>query len=95
MKSAQKILFAYWIPLGTLFLICYFGLVVRESRLYLLLMVINLPGSLVVVPGVEEAAVFFGWPLGGTVHVWITQLACMAVNGGFFIFLNRMLAKFR
>jgi hypothetical protein len=95
MKDCRKIVFGYVIVVGVLFLASYLFFSLRESRLYLLLMAINLPGSLVVVPGIEELALAVGWVIGGPVHVWTTQLACMTVNGGFLAGIISIARRFR
>jgi hypothetical protein len=95
MKGSRKITFGYLITIGALFLVSYLVFGLRESRLYLLLMAINLPASLVVVPGVEEISLAVGWVLGGPIDVWTTQLACMAVNGGFLFGMAKIVRKFR
>jgi hypothetical protein len=63
------------------FVVAYVVMGVREMALYLTLTVLNLPASLVVVPYLESFAQGAGWTLGSPVHVWITQLVCMAING--------------
>lgn len=95
MKKSLKILFGYLIIVGALFLGCYLLLGIRESRLYLLLMALNLPDSLVVVPGMEEVAMSLGWVIGGPTHVWVTQMTCMVVNGLFFFSMIKIAEKFR
>ena len=81
MTRGRKIVFGYLITMGAVFLASYLLFGIRESRLYLLLMAINLPASLVIVPGMEEVSLALGWILGGPPHVWATQLACMTLNG--------------
>lgn len=95
MKGSRRIVFGYLIVTAVLFLLSYLFFSIRESRLYLFLMALNLPGSLVVVPGIEELALAVGWVIGGTLHVWITQLACMAVNGSFLAGMIRIARKFQ
>jgi hypothetical protein len=65
------------------FVVAYVVMGVREMALYLTLTVLNLPASLVVVPYMESFAQGTGWTLGSPVHVWLTQLICMAVNALF------------
>jgi hypothetical protein len=95
MKKSHKILFGYLLIVGVLFSAFYLLLGVRESRLYLLLMALNLPDSLVVVPGMEEFAMALGWVIGGATHVWVTQVTCMVVNGLFFFSMIKIAEKLR
>jgi len=94
MNLFSKILLRYVAPVFALFLISYLFLGVRESRLYLVLMGLNLPASLVVIPAIEELAIALSWTLGGSVHVWLSQLICMAANGFFFYGLARLANRF-
>ena len=81
MTKGRKIIIGYLMAPGAIFLAGYFLFGIRESRLHLLMMAINLPASLVIVPGMEEASLALGWVLGGPAHVWATELASLAVNG--------------
>ncbi|MBI1824247.1 MAG: hypothetical protein HYR80_09080 [Nitrospirae bacterium] len=94
-KNGYKIIIGYLIIVGTLFLGSYLLYGIRESRLYLLLMVINLPDSLVIVPGMEEVAMVLGWVIGGPPHVWATQIACMVVNGILLFSMIKIVQKLR
>ena len=64
-----------------IFVAAYVVFGVREMALYLVLMLVNLPASVVVVPYMESFSLGRGWTLGHPLHVWTTQLVCMAVNG--------------
>ena len=71
----------YLAIVAAIFLTAYIVFGVREMGIYVVLMLLNLPGSLAVVPYVESFAQAQGWELGGPLHIWTTQLACMAANG--------------
>jgi hypothetical protein len=81
MKQFRRMVLGYLLVIGAVFIGSYLILGLRESRLYLFLMLINMPSSLVFVPGMEEVAMSLDWVLGGPAHVWATQLVCMAANG--------------
>ena len=51
--------------------------------IYVVLMLLNLPASVAVMPYMESFAQSQGWELGGPLHVWTAQLACLAVNAIF------------
>jgi hypothetical protein len=75
---------AWYLAIITItFVVAYLLIGVREMALYLTLTLVNLPASLIVVPYIESFARGAGWTLGSPVHVWITQLVCMAINGLF------------
>lgn len=95
MTPGHKIIIGYLVAMGVVFFSGYFLLGIRELGLYLLLMAINLPASFVIVPGMEKVSLSMGWVLGAPVHVYSTQLSCMAVNGVFLIVLIKILRKYR
>ena len=70
----------YLAGIGIVFVGAYVLLGVRELGLYLVLTLTNLPASVALVPHMEFVAQSLGWPLGGPLHVWTTQLACMTAN---------------
>ena len=82
-----RLVLGYLAVVGMAFLAGYAVLDIRELGLYLFLMVLNLPGSVAVVPQMESFSQSVGWTLGDPLHIWATQLACMAVNGALFAFL--------
>ena len=81
MPLRRKVVLGYLAIVSIVFLAGYVALGIRDMGLYLLLMAINLPSSLVVVPEMESLSERFGWALGRPAHIVATQLACMAVNG--------------
>src|SRR5712692_5272994 len=81
MPLRRKLVFGYLAIVSTIFLGGYVVLGIREMGLYLFLIAVNLPSSLVVVPQMESLSESLGWVLGRPAHILATQLACMAVNG--------------
>jgi hypothetical protein len=79
----HKIVLTYLITVSLVFFVSYLLLGVRELGLYLLLMAIDLPVSIAIVPGMEKVSLSLGWVLGAPIHVYSTQLICMALNGAF------------
>jgi hypothetical protein len=80
-RSARWILLFYAGAVAAIFLWAYAVAQVREMGLYLLILWLNLPASLVVVPVSEQLASAAGLALGGPAHVWATQVASLAANG--------------
>jgi hypothetical protein len=95
MTPGHKIVVGYLVAVSVAFFAGYLLLGIRELGLYLLLMAINLPASFVIVPGIEKVSLSMGWVLGAPVHVYSTQLSCMAANGVFLIALAKILRKYR
>src|SRR5713101_2982022 len=81
MPWRRKLVLGYLAIVSVVFLAGYIVLGVREMDLYLLLMAVNLPSSVVVVPEMESLSESFGWVLGQPAHILATQLVCMSVNG--------------
>ncbi len=80
MSWVRKIVFGYLAIVSIIFLAGYVVFGIREMGLYLFLIFINLPISLVVVPQMESLSESLGWILGRPAHILATQLVCMAVN---------------
>ncbi len=95
MALGHKIVLGYLAAVGVAFFTGYLFIGIRELGLYLLLMVINLPASFVIVPGMEKASQSLDWVLGAPTHVYSTQLSCMIVNGAFLLALMKIVQKIR
>ena len=93
MTLIKKIVFGYLLVASIVFLAGYVIFGIREMGLYLFLVFMNLPGSLVVVPAMETLSGSFGWILGGTAHILTTQLVCMVVNGALLIAIVAIASK--
>ncbi|SRR6266481_6960973 len=81
MPSPGKVVLAYFATVSAIFMVGYFVLNIREMSLYLFLLALNLPSSLVAISQIEALATAVGLPLGHPTHVFATQLICMAING--------------
>jgi hypothetical protein len=81
MTLGHKIVVGYFSAVGAVFLVGYVFLDIRELGLYLFLMAINFPGSLIVVPQMEAASLAVGLVLGKLPHILATQIICMVTNG--------------
>ena len=79
-RAEVRTVAVYLAVVAAVFLIAYLLLGVREMGIYVVLMLLNLPASIAVVPNVETFAQTQGWELGRPLHIWTTQLSCMAVN---------------
>lgn len=95
MKLGRKIVVGYLVAVGVAFFAGYFLFGIRELGLYVLLMAINLPASFVIVPGMENVSLALGWVLGAPVHVYATQIFCMAANGALLTALVRLVQQLR
>ena|SRR5688500_6932982 len=80
-RAEVRTVVVYLAIVAAIFLTAYMLLGVREMGMYVVLMLLNLPASVAVVPYIESFSQTPGWELGRPLHVWTTQLACMAVNG--------------
>jgi hypothetical protein len=81
MALGRKIVVRYLALVAAAFVLGYGIFGIREHGLWILLMAINPPGSLVVEPQMAALASTLDWSLGAPLHVWTTQLVCMLVNG--------------
>ena len=81
MKAELKWPAIYLAATGTLFLVAYGVLGLREFGLYLLLGALDLPASLVTLPASERVATLLGADVGAPAHVIGVQLVSMALNG--------------
>jgi hypothetical protein len=79
-RAEVRTVLVYLAIVAVIFLAAYIVLGVREMGIYVVLMLLNLPASVAVVPYMESFSLAQGWELGRPLHVWTTQLACMAVN---------------
>ena len=80
-RAEFRTVVVYAAIVAVIFLTAYIFLGVREMGGYVVLMLLNLPASVAVVPFMESFAQVQGWELGSPLHVWTTQVACMALNG--------------
>lgn len=80
-RSSRVTLVVYAGAVLAAFVWAYVVAQVREMGLYLLLLWLNLPASLVVLPMSERLASVAGFALGGAAHVCATQVAALAANG--------------
>lgn len=55
---------------------------IREMGLYLFVMLVGAPASVVVGPLSESLALSVGWSLGSLPHVWVADLMCAFTNAG-------------
>ncbi len=81
MSLIKKIVAGYLVMVTITFLLGYVVSGIREMGLYLFMLFINLPSSLVVDPQMERLSEWLGLILGQPTHILATQLVCMAVNG--------------
>ena len=93
MPLRKKLVFGYLAIVSTIFLMGYVVLGFREMGLYLFLIALDLPSSLVVVPQMESLSESLGWVLGRPSHILATQLACMAVNGALLAVIAAIASK--
>jgi hypothetical protein len=77
---SSRIPIAYAASVFALFVWIYVVRGVREMGLYLALLWLNLPASLLVVPWGEKLALASCYPAGGPWHVWGTQAAAVVAN---------------
>ena len=98
-RAEVRTVAAYAGVVALIFFAAYVVLGTREMGLYVVLMLLNLPASVAVVPYMESFAQAQGWELGHPLHVWSTQLACLAVNevllGALMVVVMRMWQFFR
>jgi predicted permease len=80
-RAEVRTVVGYLVIVALIFLTAYIVLGVREMDIYVVLMLLNLPASVAVMPYMESFAQVQGWELGRPLHVWTTQTACMVVNG--------------
>src|SRR2546427_179427 len=73
MPLRRKLVFGYLAIVSTIFLMGYVVLGFREMGLYLFLIALDLPSSLVVVPQMESLSESLGWVLGRPSHILPTQ----------------------
>lgn len=81
MKAEHKWPAVYLAATGTLFVVAYAFLGVRELGLYLLLGALDFPASLVTLPFSERMAGLLGADVGAPAHIIGLQLVSMALNG--------------
>ncbi len=95
MTLRKKLLLAYCASVGVISLFGFFVLNIREMGLYLFVLFLNLPGSIVVVPLMEQVSSDLGWVAGKTAHVIATQAVCILINATFFIVLTAACSRIR
>ncbi len=95
MTLGRKIVVGYLVAVGIAFFAGYLLLGIRELGLYVLLMAINLPASFVIVSGMENVSLALGLVLGAPVHIYATQIFCMAANGALLKALVHLIQKIR
>ena len=86
LRFGRGLLIWYLVIVSMIFLLVYSGSDrPREMGLYVFLMVLNLPASLVVMPATESFSTYWGLTLGAPSHVIITQLGSMILNTTLFV----------
>ncbi len=95
MSLIKKIVLGYLLIASVVFFAGYVVLGIREMGLYLFLVFMNLPGSLIVEPAMERLSESLGWILGGPVHILTPQLVCMVTNGALLITTVALTSKLR
>ena len=80
MRAEVRAVIGYLAIVAVVFITAYVVLGVREMGLYVLVMLLNLPASVAVVPYMESFWLAREWSLGSALYAWTTQLACMTVN---------------
>ena len=79
-RAEFRAVVVYAAIVAVIFITTYMVLGVREMGVHVVLMMLNLPASVAVVPYIESFAQAQEWELGGPLHVWTTQLACIGIN---------------